>query len=498
MTNVTNDGRKVIARPNPEKIYLILYGRWGVSGGLEGGLKVSSFEPIKHIFVTAWRGDNLSIGEHLYVGISVVRQLELSSKQPSSTSSGAFAGKLLPITEEPFHLYWVTFVTGNKEDYGLFRFGDDNEGSNGMAPMGGVHCSGWLMRVGDATTRQSSSHHQGDLAIGTSTQSEVSSANSTLFVPSLTINQIAVAKAFNGTKNTHKKSELSFIFCSCLLEGVLHKSNGSAYVTEVVVIYIFIKENGVEGQSISILTEPVAVEPVSLGSVWHSKRSCSKHTSYLKGFKSGVKFFGLLDPAKVGHYVSKVFNVGLLGLHLNGTMEGHVIEALDPVMLVESKVPAEILVAGDNSRTLGVRVGNYQEGDGLVIIIQVTRNKILAYSSVLHLMTQGRDILTKWLDILEFEDLGELMSIIQKSREGFTTLMCAESQEIINMGLGTVLWDPGGCFYTVTIFPSFFKIWDPGGGLSSSKVCFSLHHLEDKVILEGGGIDRDPTQEQAP
>ena len=100
--DVTNGERKVTARPDSAKFYLILYGRWVVSGGLEGGLKVSSLGLIKRIVVIAWRGDSLSIGEHLYVGISVVHQLELSGKQPSSTGSGAFIGNFLPITKGPF------------------------------------------------------------------------------------------------------------------------------------------------------------------------------------------------------------------------------------------------------------------------------------------------------------------------------------------------------------------------------------------------------------
>ena len=264
-----------------------------------------------------------------------------------------------------------------------------------MAPMSGVHCSSGLMRVG-AATRQSASHQQGDLANGTSTQSEVGSAKSTLFVPSLTINHMAVAKAFNGRKNTHKKSELSSIFSSCRLEGVVHNSHGNVYVAEVVdiettkalpgtprihkleiegrefytklyavcgihsdgkegksriqwlrsiagspvpisttgepnkrykanvegdgngleAIYIFVGDNRVEGQSISILIELVAVEPVSLGSIWCLTRGCSRHTRYSKGFKSRVQFFGILDPAKLGHYVFEIFNVGLLVSHL--------------------------------------------------------------------------------------------------------------------------------------------------------------------------------------
>ena len=67
------------------------------------------------------------------------------------------------------------------------------------------------------------------------------------------------------------------------------------------------------------------------------------------------------------------------------------------------------------------------------------------------------------------------------------------------MGVGTRRWDPSGHYYAPSIISSsLFKVWDPGGSLSSSKVFFSPHHLEDKVILEGGGIDRDPTpQEQA-
>ena len=169
-------------------------------------------------------------------------------------------------------------------------------------------------------------------------------------------------------------------------------------------------------------------------------------------------------------------------------------EALDRVMLVESKVLAKIqgAVTSDN-KIIGVMVGKGQEGDDPVITIQVTCDNMFGYSLVLHSMTQGREILTKWLDVLELENSGELMSMTQKFREDFIAIICGESQEIMSMGLGTILRDPGGCYYTATIFPSFFKIWDLGGSLPSRKVCFSPHHLEDKVILEGGGIDRDPT-----
>ena len=50
-----------------------------------------------------------------------------------------------------------------------------------------------------------------------------------------------------------------------------------------------------------------------------------------------------------------------------------------------------------------------------------------------------------------------------------------ERQEIISIGLGVDIWDPGGGYYTESILSSsFFKIWDPGGSLSNNNVLLSI------------------------
>ncbi|CAJ1938260.1 unnamed protein product [Sphenostylis stenocarpa] len=67
----------------------------------------------------------------------------------------------------------------------------------------------------------------------------------------------------------------------------------------------------------------VFVEPVNLGSVMHGKLWCSKHAIYPKGFKSRVKFFSILDPARICNYVSEVYDAGFLGPLFKVTMEEH-------------------------------------------------------------------------------------------------------------------------------------------------------------------------------
>jgi len=65
---------------------------------------------------------------------------------------------------------------------------------------------------------------------------------------------------------------------------------------------------------------------------------------------------------------------------------------LEPVMLVELKVPTEFqgTVAGDINKRKGIIVGNDQEGDDSVITANVPLNNMFGYSTSLRSMTQGK------------------------------------------------------------------------------------------------------------
>ncbi|KFK37297.1 hypothetical protein AALP_AA4G239000 [Arabis alpina] len=65
---------------------------------------------------------------------------------------------------------------------------------------------------------------------------------------------------------------------------------------------------------------------------------------------------------------------------------------LEPVMLVELKVPTEFqgTVAGDINKRKGIIVGNDQEGDDSVIQAHVPLNNMFGYSTSLRSMTQGK------------------------------------------------------------------------------------------------------------
>ncbi|RAL54017.1 unnamed protein product [Cuscuta campestris] len=65
---------------------------------------------------------------------------------------------------------------------------------------------------------------------------------------------------------------------------------------------------------------------------------------------------------------------------------------LEPVMLVEIKVPSEFQgsVTGDINKRKGVIVGNDQEGDDSVITAHVPLNNMFGYSTSLRSMTQGK------------------------------------------------------------------------------------------------------------
>ncbi|PIA35601.1 hypothetical protein AQUCO_03500156v1 [Aquilegia coerulea] len=65
---------------------------------------------------------------------------------------------------------------------------------------------------------------------------------------------------------------------------------------------------------------------------------------------------------------------------------------LEPVMLVELKVPTEFqgTVTGDINKRKGVIVGNDQDGDDSVITTHVPLNNMFGYSTALRSMTQGK------------------------------------------------------------------------------------------------------------
>lgn len=126
-----------------------------------------------------------------------------------------YSGMCMPDTEQAFRLNWATFSTGDKRSdndpdlsifvgdlaadvtdtllydtfsskfpsvkaakvvidantgrskgYGFVRFGDDNERSQAMTEMNGVHCSSRPMRIGAATPRKSSGYQQQRASLG--------------------------------------------------------------------------------------------------------------------------------------------------------------------------------------------------------------------------------------------------------------------------------------------------------------------------------------------
>ncbi|XP_057533810.1 elongation factor G-1, mitochondrial [Amaranthus tricolor] len=74
---------------------------------------------------------------------------------------------------------------------------------------------------------------------------------------------------------------------------------------------------------------------------------------------------------------------------------------LEPIMLVEVKVPTEFQgsVTGDINKRKGVIIGNDQDGDDSVIVAHIPLNKMFGYSTDLRSMTQGKGEFT-----MEYKD----------------------------------------------------------------------------------------------
>ena len=77
----------------------------------------------------------------------------------------------------------------------------------------------------------------------------------------------------------------------------------------------------------------------------------------------------------------------------------------------------------------------------------------------------GRAVEEKEIDSLLSQ---KFAADVSDSQDAKTQAESGECQDIISMGLGTNLWDPGGDDYTANILSSFFKIWDRGGTISSA------------------------------
>ncbi|CAA7050661.1 unnamed protein product [Microthlaspi erraticum] len=84
---------------------------------------------------------------------------------------------------------------------------------------------------------------------------------------------------------------------------------------------------------------------------------------------------------------------------------------LEPVMLVELKVPTEFqgTVAGDINKRKGIIVGNDQEGDDSVIQAHVPLNNMFGYSTSLRSMTQGKGEFT-----MEYKEHSAVSNEVQK------------------------------------------------------------------------------------
>ncbi|KAJ8476166.1 hypothetical protein OPV22_019893 [Ensete ventricosum] len=75
--------------------------------------------------------------------------------------------------------------TGRSKGYGFVRFGDENEKKVAITEMNGVYCSTRPMRIGLATPRKSSGGLGLDGASAAGSQSDIDSANTTVFVGGL-------------------------------------------------------------------------------------------------------------------------------------------------------------------------------------------------------------------------------------------------------------------------------------------------------------------------
>nr|POE84862.1 putative lysine-specific demethylase jmj14 [Quercus suber] len=74
-------------------------------------------------------------------------------------------------------------------------------------------------------------------------------------------------------------------------------------------------------QSFPIQKLDPCVKLINLGTVTFGKLWCSKQAIFPKGFRSCVKFFSVVNPTKVGSYISEVVDAGLLGPLFKVTLE---------------------------------------------------------------------------------------------------------------------------------------------------------------------------------
>ena len=55
---------------------------------------------------------------------------------------------------------------------------------------------------------------------------------------------------------------------------------------------------------------------------------------------------------------------------------------------------------------------------------------------------------------------------VSECQDAKTTAESGGCEEVISMGHRIDVWDPGGDYYSTSLFSSFFKIWDPRGSFA--------------------------------
>ncbi|KAJ8501227.1 hypothetical protein OPV22_011779 [Ensete ventricosum] len=138
--------------------------------------------------------------------------VEFNSHATAEKVLQSFGSHLMPNTNHPYRLNWASFSTGDKHSdlasdhsifvvkgakvvvdahsgrskgYGFVRFGDENEKKLAISEMNGVYCSMRPMRVGLATPKRFSGGFGPNSASAAGSQTDVDSANTTVFVGGL-------------------------------------------------------------------------------------------------------------------------------------------------------------------------------------------------------------------------------------------------------------------------------------------------------------------------